>query len=100
MRGFIEFIKDKGVVGLAVGFIMGGAVSKLVTSLVNDIINPIVGLGLGLVGGLKEAYFLLGTAKISYGNLISTFIDFLVIAVVVYFGVKFLGLSKLEKKKK
>lgn len=100
MKGFIEFIKDKGVVGLAVGFIMGGAVSKLVGSLVNDIINPIVGLGLGMVGGLKEASFNVGSAKILYGNLISTFIDFIVIAVVVYFGVKFLGLSKLEKEKK
>lgn len=100
MKGFIEFIKDKGVVGLAVGFIMGGAVSKLVTSMVNDVINPVVGLGLGLVGGLKEAYLQIGNAKILYGNLISSFIDFLVIAVVVYFGVKFLGLAKLEKDKK
>jgi large conductance mechanosensitive channel len=99
MKGFIEFIKDKGVIGLAVGFVMGGAVSKLVTSFVTDIINPLVGLGLGMVGGLKEAYFQIGTAKILYGNLTSSFIDFLVIALVVYFGIKILGFAKIEKKK-
>ena len=28
MNGFISFIREQGVVGLAVGFILGGAVSK------------------------------------------------------------------------
>jgi len=37
MKGFLDFIREQGVVGLAVGFILGGAVSKLVASLVADI---------------------------------------------------------------
>ena len=28
MKGFLDFIREQGVVGLAVGFILGGAVSK------------------------------------------------------------------------
>ena len=99
MKGFLEFIREKGVVGLAIGFILGGAISKLVASFVSDIINPVLGIFLGLAKGLETASFIIGPAKILYGHFISTSIDFIVIAVVVYFGVKKLGLDKLDKKK-
>ncbi|OGZ02024.1 MAG: hypothetical protein A2946_03745 [Candidatus Liptonbacteria bacterium RIFCSPLOWO2_01_FULL_53_13] len=99
MKGFIDFIREQGVVGLAVGFILGGAVSKVVSALVADIINPLLGLALGAVGGLKTASFGIGSARILYGDLIAVLIDFLVIALVVYYGVKLLKLDKLDKKK-
>lgn len=98
MKGFIGFIRKQGVVGLAVGFILGGAVSKVVSALVSDIINPILGLALGAAGDLKTAALSIGTVKILYGDLISVVIDFLVVAGVVYFGVKWLKLDKLDKK--
>ncbi len=99
MRGFINFIREQGVVGLAVGFILGGAVSKVVSALITDIINPILGLILGLAGDLKTASFGIGSAQVMYGDLISVLIDFIVIALVVYFGVKVIGLDRLDKKK-
>jgi len=99
MKGFIEFIREQGVVGLAVGFILGGAVSKLVSALVTDLINPLLGVALGAVGGLKTASLQIGSATFLYGDLIGVTIDFAVIALVVYFGVKLLRLDKLEKKK-
>lgn len=99
MRGFMEFIRNQGVVGLAVGFILGGAVSKVVTALVTDIINPILGVALGAVDGLKEAKLSLGSADILIGDFISVTIDFLIIAAVVYYGVKGLGLERLDRKK-
>lgn len=99
MRGFLTFVREQGVVGLAVGFILGGAVAKLVTALVTDVINPLIGVALGSAGGLKEAYIQAGSAKIMYGDLITTLIDFIVVALVVYFGVKLLGLDKLDKPK-
>lgn len=99
MKGFMNFIREQGVVGLAVGFILGGAVSKVVSSIVTDIINPIIGVAIGSVGNLKEAYLEVGSAKIMWGSLTSNFIDFLVIALVVYYGVSALGLDKLDKKK-
>jgi len=98
MKEFIDFIRKQGVVGLAVGFILGGAVSKLVSSLVTDIINPIIGIALGKVGSLAEASFSIGSVKILWGSFIGNFVDFLVIAFVVYFGVKLLNLEKLDKK--
>lgn len=99
MKGFIDFIREQGVVGLAVGFILGGAVSKVVSALVTDIINPLLGIVLGAAGGLREAALQLGSARIMYGDLISVVIDFIVIALVVYYGVKLIGLDKLDKKK-
>ena len=97
MTGFLAFIREQGVVGLAVGFILGGAVSKVVTGLVEDVINPLVGLAMGSAEGLKDASVMVGSAKILYGALVSTTIDFIIVALVVYFGVKLIGLDKLDK---
>lgn len=99
IKEFMNFIREQGVVGLAVGFILGGAVSKVVASLVTDIINPIIGVVLGAAGGLDSAVLKIGPVQIMWGNFVSVLIDFLVIALVVYFGVKSLGLDKLDKKK-
>src|SRR5262245_44011152 len=99
MKGFINFIREQGVVGLAVGFILGGSVSKVVTSLVTDIINPMLGVALGAAGGLKSAYVSIGNVKIMWGSFINTLIDFFVVSFVVYFGVRLLKFDKLDKKK-
>lgn len=98
MRGFLDFVREQGVVGLAVGFILGGAVAKMVTALVTDIINPLIGF---IIGGLnlKSAYFSIGKTKLMWGDFVSVMIDFLIVSFVVYFGVKILKLNRLDKKK-
>jgi large conductance mechanosensitive channel len=100
--GFSEFIRKQGVLGLAVGFILGGAVAKVVSSLVKDIINPLLGIILGATGDLSSYSLKVGSSEIMWGNFLSTLIDFVVIAAVVYYGVKLLGLSEgfLKKGKK
>lgn len=100
MKGFVNFIREQGVVGLAVGFILGGAVSKVVSSMVNDLINPLLGILLGATGELDNAYLEIASVKIMWGNFLGNLIDFLVIAMVVYFSFKVLKLDKLDKKKK
>lgn len=99
MKGFLNFIREQGVVGLAVGFLLGGAVSKLVTALITDIINPLLSALLGFAGNLKDAYLPLGSARLLWGDLLATLIDFAVIAAIVYFGVHGLGLDRIDKKK-
>ena len=99
MKGFIDFIREQGVVGLAVGFILGGAISKVVASLVADVINPVLGLLLGAAGDLKNASVTIGRVHVLWGSFLAALIDFIVIALVVYFGVKILQLGKLDKKK-
>lgn len=99
MKGFLDFIREQGVVGLAVGFILGGAVSKVVASIVSDLINPVLSIVLGAAGNLKDMAFTVGSVKIMWGDFVSNVIDFAVIALVVYFGVKLIRLDKLDKKK-
>lgn len=98
MSDFLNFIRKQGVIGLAIGFILGGAVSKLVSALVNDIINPIIGLALGKEGSLTNAVLTIGPVHILWGDFIGALIDFLIIALVVYYGFKALRLDKLDKK--
>lgn len=95
VEGFITFVREQGVVGLAIGVILGGAVGKVVTSLVADVIMPIVGIILGKTDGIMG----LSAMGIMYGKFISTLVDFAIIAAVIYFGVKMLGLDKLDAKK-
>lgn len=100
MKGFMQFVREQGVVGLAVGFVLGASVKNLVDSLVTDIINPILGIFIGKAGNLSDYKIHVGSATINWGHFVAVMIDFVVIAFVVYFGVKKLGLDKLDNKKK
>ena len=92
--GFFQFIREQGVVGLAIGFILGSGVNKVVSSLVNDIIQPGIGLLFGSVDGLAG----MQVKSIMYGRFIAGLIDFGILAAIVYFGFRGLGLDKLDKK--
>lgn len=98
MNGFLHFIRKQGVVGLAVGFILGGAISKLVAAIVTDLVNPLLGLLIGRVGDLATMSFSISSATILWGDVVSIFINFVVVAAVVYIGVHLLGLDRLDKK--
>lgn len=103
LNGFMGFIREQGVVGLAVGLVLGVQVKALVDQLVASFINPVVGLLLPGQGGLAEKTFTLSVlgkhAVFAYGAFIAVTISFITVAAVVYFGVKGLGLDKLDKKK-
>lgn len=105
IKGFIEFIRTQGVVGLAVGLVLGTAVSVLVKSLVDNVVMPPVGLLLGSADGLKGLSWTIGEnqagdpAVLQYGIFLNDMINFLIIALVVYLVFNMLGLTKLDKKK-
>lgn len=94
---FKEFVSKGNVVDLAVGVIIGGAFGKIVTSIVNDILMPLIGV---IIGGINFStlHFKIGEAKITYGNFIQNIIDFLIIAVCIFFFVKVI--NKIIKKEK
>jgi len=93
-QGFFHFIREQGVVGLAIGFILGGAVNKFVGSFVSDIVQPGIAMIFG-TASLTE----LKIGQIMYGKFIMSSIDFVVLFAVVYFGFKGLKLDKLDLKK-
>ncbi|MDF2379508.1 MAG: MscL family protein [Candidatus Gracilibacteria bacterium] len=95
MKDFISFIREQGVVGLTIGFILGGATSKVVSSFVKGIVQPLIGMTIGSPEGLAELKY----QSILYGQFLVDFIDFAIIAAIVYFIFSKLGLTKLDKKK-
>lgn len=95
MTGFIQFIREQGVIGLAIGFILGGAVGKVVSSFVTDVINPLIGLVFGNVAGLTDMS--IGVVKL--GSFVSALIDFGIIAAVVYFVFKGLKIDRFDAPK-
>ena len=109
LKEFREFAMRGSVVDLAVGVIIGGAFGAIVTSLVNDIIMPPIGVLLGnvdftdlfinLSGGsypslaaAQEA----GAATINYGVFINTIINFLIVALALFFVIR--GMNSMQKK--
>ena len=93
--GFKKFIKDQGLIGMAIGLILGTASGDLVKSLLNNIIMPPLGFVLGSSEGLKGVVWNMGKtpagkeAVLSYGTFLNDVINFLVIAFVVYFVLLF-----------
>lgn len=94
LKEFKTFIAQGNVLDLAVGVIIGAAFGKITTSLVDDIIMPLVafvaGDSLNPKGGLvlKEAIGDKAAIVVNYGSFISTVINFLIIAWVVFMIVK------------
>ena len=100
---FFDFLKTFGIIGLAIAFVIGMAASGLVTSFVNDIINPLIGLFLPAGSldavSLKVPNISGGTTEFKIGHLLSSMINFLIIALVVFFAYKQLSRFKLVEDK-
>jgi len=110
LNGFKEFAMKGNVVDMAVGVIIGGAFSKIVTSFVNDIIMPSLSIITGKMDFTNlfisldgKAYATLEQAKaagastINYGLLLTTVMDFFIVALSIYLVVS--QIQKLTKKK-
>jgi large conductance mechanosensitive channel len=97
---FTAFIGKAGVIGLAVGFIMGTYIGTVVTALVQDIIMPIPG-ALIPGGDWRKAVFSLPIGQgmnFAVGDFVGVIINFLIVAVVVFFIAKYAG-KAMEKTK-
>lgn len=118
-KDFNEFAFKGNVIDLAVGVIIGGAFGKIVTSIVNDLIMPLIGIFTGsmnftnlfIVLGNNAKYEELisknptpslaevlttGAPIFAYGNFLTIFIDFLIMAFVIFIMIRYL--NKLRKR--
>jgi large conductance mechanosensitive channel len=88
-NGFIEFLKNYGIIGLAIAVIIGAAVGKLVSALVADIIMPVVTFFIP-GGNWREATLNLGPIILKLGDFAGAVLDFVIIALVVYLIAKWI----------
>jgi large conductance mechanosensitive channel len=110
IKEFREFALKGSVIDLAIGVIIGGAMSGLVNSVVKDLIMPVIGV---ITGGLDfsnlfiqlghipasfkgspESYKDLQTAGVAvfgYGSFITTLINFLILAAIIFLMMKFIN---------
>ena len=88
---FKQFALKGNVMDLAVGVIIGAAFQAIVSSLVDDIISPLI----GLIGDtdFSEMAVEVGDVSIRYGSFITAVINFLIMAIVIFFMMK--GINKL-----
>lgn len=108
---FKEFAVRGNVMDMAVGVVIGTAFSKITTSLVNDVFMPLIGL---LVGGIdlgqlnivlkpevvdETGEVVTAAVTLGLGAFLSTVIDFILMAFVIFLMVKAINqLHKLGKK--
>lgn len=110
---FREFAIKGNMIDLAVGVIIGGAFSKIIDSLVKDVIMPIISFILGgevdfanrfTVLRIPEGYSgprtleelnAAGAVVLSWGNFLTIFINFILLAFVVFLMVK--GINRMRR---
>lgn len=95
---FKDFINQGNAMDLAVGVIIGAAFKSIVDSFVNDIINPIIGIAFQ-VDFSQVVLRLPGNVNLNIGNFISTVINFILMAFVLFCFVKVINTAKKKLEK-
>ncbi len=110
LNEFKEFAMRGNVLDMAVGVVIGTAFGKITTSLVNDVFMPLIGL---IIGGIdlgqlnivlkpetvNAAGETVAAVTLGIGTFLSTIIDFILVAFVIFLMVKAINqLHKLGKK--
>ena len=98
LAGFMDFIREQGVIGLAVGLAIGTAAGDTVKKLVEGFISPIVQFIVGSKEGLEAVSLrveMLGrVAEFKWGAFVSSAITLVATAFVIYL---IINLAKLNK---
>lgn len=97
-KAFKKFLLEGDALSMAVGVIIGAAMKDLVTSLVDNVFAPIIGLVLGQVD-FSTLSFGIGDAQIKYGAFITSIINFVLLAFVVFLIIYLLDIIKEKIKK-
>ena len=105
-NGFFNFVREQGVVGLAVGLAIGTAAGAAVKEIVDGLINPIVGFIIGGVDLANLKWVVVapdaagdGGLVFSWGAVLSALITLIATALVVYWAIHAAKLDRLDKAK-
>src|SRR5690625_1798995 len=95
-KDFKNFAIQGNLIDLAIAVIIGGAFGQIVSSLVEDIIVPLIGILLNGIN-IEHLVFLVGSAELRYGVFLQSVIDFFIIALSIFFFVRFVLRKKAEE---
>jgi large-conductance mechanosensitive channel len=101
-KGFVGFLREHSVVGLAVGFAIATQAQALVKQLITSFIDPLYAL---LFAGKKLSekstvlHFHGNEQAFGWGAFVYTLIDFLFVLLAIYLIIRFFKLDKLDKPK-
>ena len=97
MKNFIEefkaFALRGNVMDMAIGVIIGGAFQAIIKSFIDNIVNPLVGVVFQV--DFSSVVISLGPVNLMIGAFISSVINFILLALVLFIMVK--GINKLKK---
>lgn len=97
-KEFVAFLKNYGVIGLAIAVIIGGKANAMVDAVVKELLMPFVGLLLPS-GDWRNLAVTVGETKFGVGPVMAAFIDFLIVALIVFvFAKKVLKEEVVAKK--
>jgi len=82
-KEFIAFLKEYGVIGLAIAVIIGGKLNDLVSAIVSGILMPIVSFFVP-GGAWRTATLDVGSVHFLIGPVVGSAIDFLIVALIVF----------------
>ena len=102
-QAFMNFVREQGVIGLAVGLAIGAAAGNTVKQIVEGLINPIINLIVGSQEGLMAATWTVTignrSADFMWGAVLSSLMTLTATALVIYYVVHGLKLDRMDKKK-
>ena len=87
LEEFMDFLKEYGVVGLAIAVVIGGKLNALVTSAVDGILMPLITFFIPS-GEWRKATLDLGPFHFLLGPFAGALIDFLIVALIVFYFAK------------
>jgi large-conductance mechanosensitive channel len=99
--GFIDFLRERAIVGLAIGFVIATQVQGVVKQLIASFLDPLTQLLFATK--LSERTFTWHwhgrSANFRWGAFIYALVDFFVVVITIYAVIKLFKLDKLDKKK-
>lgn len=99
VSGFVSFLREHAVVGLAIGFVIGLQAQNLVKQLVASFIDPTFNLlfGQALSQRTFTLHFHERAANFPWGAFVYVLLNFVFVLAAIYIIVKVLNLDKFEK---
>lgn len=107
LQGFKEFALKGNVMDMAVGVIVGAAFGNIVSSLTDNFINPLIAV---ITGGAKKdengvmqlvgGKFSINGIDFNYGAFLSSVLNFLIIALILFCLIKAVNTAMTIGKKK